>query len=35
VIANPRATATNPDFLVKGLTFTGARSIRLGVRLTF
>ena len=32
---NPRATATNPDYLVKGLGFTGQRSIRLGVRFLF
>ncbi len=35
VIANPRATRTNPDFLNKGLGFTDARSIRVGVRFTF
>jgi hypothetical protein len=34
-IANPRATATNPDYLKKGVAFTGQRSLRLGVRLTF
>jgi hypothetical protein len=44
-LANPRATATNPDFLVKGAAcnttlnpscgFTGARSIRIGARFTF
>lgn len=33
--ANARAAATNPDFLKKGLTFTGARSIRLGARWSF
>ncbi|HET7433100.1 MAG TPA: TonB-dependent receptor [Thermoanaerobaculia bacterium] len=32
---NPRATATNPDFLKKGVTFTDPRSIRFGVRLSF
>jgi len=30
-----RAAATNPDFLKKGLTFTGVRSIRLGARWSF
>jgi hypothetical protein len=34
-ITNPRATATNPDFLKKGTSFTGQRSIRLGARYTF
>jgi outer membrane receptor protein involved in Fe transport len=39
-IADPRATATNPDYLKKGAdwispAFTGQRSLRLGVRLTF
>jgi hypothetical protein len=34
-IANPRATATNPDFLRKGISFTEQRSIRLGLRFTF
>jgi len=29
------ADATNPDFLKKGIAFTGQRSIRLGVRFTF
>jgi outer membrane receptor protein involved in Fe transport len=33
--SDPRAAATNPDFLKKGLTFTGARSIRLGARWSF
>jgi hypothetical protein len=32
---NARAAASNPDFLKKGLTFTGARSIRLGARWSF
>jgi Carboxypeptidase regulatory-like domain/TonB dependent receptor-like, beta-barrel len=32
---NPRATASNPDYLQKGIGFTGQRSIRLGVRFTF
>jgi hypothetical protein len=35
VIPNPRATAANPDFLQKGVAFTGQRSIRLGVRFEF
>jgi hypothetical protein len=30
-----RAAASNPDFLKKGLTFTAARSIRLGARWSF
>jgi hypothetical protein len=30
-----RAAASNPDFLKKGLTFSGARSIRLGARWSF
>ena len=34
-IPNPLATATNPDYLRKGIGFTGQRSIRLGVRVTF
>jgi outer membrane receptor for Fe3+-dicitrate len=34
-IADPRATATNPDYLRKGLAFTQPRSIRLGVRFEF
>lgn len=34
-LENARATATNPDFLQKGVAFTQPRSIRLGVRLTF
>jgi outer membrane receptor protein involved in Fe transport len=34
-LSNPRATATNPDFLKKATNFTLPRSIRLGVRLTF
>jgi outer membrane receptor for Fe3+-dicitrate len=34
-IPNPRATATNPDYLKKGVAFTDPRSIRLGVRFTF
>lgn len=35
VIANPRATATNPDFLTAGTAFTAPRSFRLGVRWSF
>jgi hypothetical protein len=35
VIANPRATATNPDYLTGGVQFTQPRSFRLGVRLSF
>ena len=34
-IPNPSATATNPDFLKAGTGFTGQRSLRLGVRITF
>jgi hypothetical protein len=36
-IANPRATAPNPDFLKEGVgtNFTLPRSLRIGVRLTF
>ena len=40
-LANPQATATNPDFLRKGIDtrglggYTGQRSLRLGVRVTF
>jgi hypothetical protein len=34
-LPNPRATATNPDFLTGGTQFTEARSFRLGVRLSF
>lgn len=34
-LANPLATATNPDFHVKGVVFTGQRSIRVGARFTF
>ena len=32
---NARAAASNPDFLTKGLSFTGARSIRIGARWSF
>lgn len=35
VLADPRATATNPDFLQRGTQFTAPRSLRLGVRVTF
>jgi hypothetical protein len=41
-LANPLATATNPDFHVKGSPstilgqgYTGQRSIRIGARFTF
>jgi hypothetical protein len=34
-LANPAATATNPDFLKAGSNFTGQRSLRIGVRFTF
>jgi outer membrane receptor protein involved in Fe transport len=38
-LSDPRATTTNPDFLTKGTdsvnSFTGNRSIRLGLRFTF
>jgi hypothetical protein len=34
-LANPIATATNPDFLKAGTGFTGQRSLRIGVRFTF
>jgi hypothetical protein len=34
-LANPIATATNPDFLKAGTNFTGQRSLRLGLRITF
>jgi len=33
--SNARAAATNPDFLHKGLAFTGLRSIRVGARFSF
>lgn len=32
---DPRHTATNPDYLKGGVAFTGQRSLRLGVRLSF
>lgn len=34
-LPNPRATATNPDFLRKGVAFSPPRSIRFGARLRF
>ncbi len=34
-IPNPRASATNPDYLDKGVAFTQPFSLRLGVRFTF
>jgi outer membrane receptor protein involved in Fe transport len=34
-LTNPRATATNPDFLSGGVAFTEPRSFRLGLRLSF
>jgi len=34
-LPDPRATATNPDFLRKGVAFTAPRSIRFGARLRF
>ena len=34
-IADPRATATNPDYLIKGVGFTQPRSIRVGLRFEF
>jgi hypothetical protein len=34
-LPDPRATATNPDFLKAGTAFTGQRSLRLGVRFTW
>jgi outer membrane receptor protein involved in Fe transport len=34
-ISDPRATATNPDFLKAGVQFTDPRSFRLGVRISF
>jgi hypothetical protein len=34
-LANPRATATSPDFLKAGLAFTAPRSARLGLRIKF
>ena len=34
-LGNPRLTATNPDYLRQGRDFTGQRSLRLGLRLSF
>jgi hypothetical protein len=34
-LANPIATATNPDFLKAGNAFTGQRSLRVGIRIRF
>ncbi len=34
-ISNPRATASNPDYLKKGIGFTQPFSLRFGVRFTF
>lgn len=34
-LADPRGTATNPDYLRRGIAFTGQRSVRLGLRLSF
>ncbi len=34
-LANPIATATNPDFLKAGTNYTGQRSLQLGVRFTW
>ena len=34
-LTDPRATATNPDFLSRGVQFTAPRSLRLGVRVSF
>jgi hypothetical protein len=34
-LPNPRATATNPDFLKAGTNFTGQRSLRVGIRFEF
>jgi hypothetical protein len=34
-ISDPAASSPNPDFLKKGTTFTGQRSIRIGVRVSF
>jgi len=34
-LSNPRATATNPDFLRKGVAFTQPRSVQIGVRFEF
>ena len=34
-LSNPLATATNPDFLKKGISFTAPRSVQIGVRFEF
>ncbi|KAB2958672.1 MAG: TonB-dependent receptor [Thermoanaerobaculia bacterium] len=34
-LGNPRATATNPDYLSAGTNFSGQRNIRVGVRFRF
>ena len=34
-LANPRATATNPDFLSAGRGFTAPRTYRFGARFRF
>jgi hypothetical protein len=34
-LTDPRQTATNPDYLKRGSAFTGQRSLRLGLRLSF
>ncbi len=34
-ISNPRATASNPDYLTKGNLFTQPFSLRFSVRFTF
>jgi hypothetical protein len=34
-LGDPRATATNPDFLKKGVQFTQPFSLRIGVRFEF
>lgn len=34
-LGDPRQTATNPDYLKRGTEFTGQRSLRLGLRLSF
>jgi hypothetical protein len=34
-LANPKATATNPDFLKAGTFFTLPRSAQIGVRFSF
>jgi hypothetical protein len=34
-LANPTTSATNPDFLKKGINFTAPRSVQIGVRFEF